>query len=73
MVERLNHTIFQMLSCLFADDHKNRDYMLMHAVAARTNNVSKGTGLAANGVYLGRYPRLPTTSKYYFGRSRGKR
>ena len=37
------------------------DEMLMHAVAAHNNNVSRGTGLAPNEVHIGRYPRLPMT------------
>ena len=59
MVERLNHTLCQMLSYLIADDQKNWDEMLMHAVDAHKNNVSRGTGLAPNEVHIGRYPRLP--------------
>ena len=35
--------------------------MLMHAVAAHNDNVSRGTGLAPNGVHICRYPRLPMT------------
>ena len=61
MVERLNHTLCQMLSYLIADDQNNWDDMLMHAVAAHNNNVSGGTGLAPNEVYIGRCPRLPMT------------
>ena len=52
MVERLNHTLCQMLSYLIADDQKNWDEMLMHAVAAH-NNVSRGTWLAPNEVHIG--------------------
>ena len=48
-----------MLSYLIADDQKNWDDMLMHAVAAHNNNVSRGTGLAPNEGHIGRYPRLP--------------
>ena len=64
MVERLNHTLCQMLSYLIADDQKNWDEMLIHAVAAHNNNVSRGTGLApneANEGHIDRYPRLPMT------------
>ena len=61
MVERPNHTLCQMLSYLTADDRKNWDEMLMHAVAAH-NNVSRGTaGPAPGEVHIGRYPRLPMT------------
>lgn len=61
MVERLNHTLCQMLSHLIADNQDNWDEMLLHAVAAHNNNVSRGTGLAPNLVHIGRYPRLPMT------------
>ena len=62
MVDRLNHTLCQMLSYLIADNQRNWDDMLMHAVAAYDNNVSRGTGLAPNEVHIGRYPRLPMTT-----------
>ena len=39
MVERLNHTLCQMLSYLIADDQKSWDDMLMHAVSANNNIV----------------------------------
>ena len=71
MVERLNHTLCQMLSYLIADDQKNWDDMLMHVfavhndnvhvLAVHNDNVSRGTGLAPNEVHTGRYPRLPIT------------
>ena len=61
MVQSLNHTLCQMLSYLIADDQKDWDDMLMHAVAAHNNNVSRSTGLAPNEVHIGRYPRLPMT------------
>ena len=61
MVERLNHTLCQMLSHMMADDQANWDEMLPHAVAAHNNNVCRGTGLAPNLVHIGRYPRLPMT------------
>ena len=61
MVERLNHTLCQMLSHLIADNQTNWDELLLHAIAAHNNSVSPGTGLAPNEVHIGRYPRLPTT------------
>ena len=61
MVERLIHTLCQMLAYLIADDQKNWDEMLLHAIAAHNNNVSRGTGLAPNEGHIGRYPRLPMT------------
>lgn len=48
MVERLNHTLLQMLSYLIDDDQGNWDEVLLHAVAAHDNNVSRDTGLALN-------------------------
>ena len=44
MVERLNHTLYQMLSHLIADNHTNWDELLLHAIAAHNNSVSRGTG-----------------------------
>ena len=61
MVERLNHTLCQMLSRLIADNQRNWDELLLHAIAAHNNRVSRGTGLAPNKVHIGRYPRLPLT------------
>ena len=71
MVKRPNHTLCQMLSYLIADDQKNWDEMLMHAVAAH-NNVSRGTGLVPNEVHIGRYPRLPMTILEGRGSSRSE-
>ena len=61
MVERLNHTVCQMLAHLIADHQKDWDVMLGHVIAAHNNNISRGTGLASNQVQLGRYLRLPKT------------
>ena len=61
MVERLNHTLGQMLSHLVADNQTNWDELLLHAIAAHNNSVSRGTGLAPNEVHIRRYPRLPMT------------
>ena len=61
MVERLNHTVCQMLSHLIADHQKDWDVMLGHVVSAHNNSVSRGTGLAPNQIHLGRYLRLPMT------------
>ena len=61
MVERLNHTLCQMLSHLIVDNQTNWDELLLHAIAAHNNSVSRGTGLAPNEVHIGRYPRLPIT------------
>ena len=61
MVERLNHTMCQMLSYLIADDQTNWDELLLHAIAAHNNSVNHGTGLAPNEAHIVRYPRLPMT------------
>ena len=61
MVERLNHTLYQMLSHLIADNHTNWDELLLHAIAAHNNSVSRSTGLAPNEIHIGRYQRLPMT------------
>ncbi|CAB1113368.1 unnamed protein product [Ectocarpus sp. CCAP 1310/34] len=73
MVERLNHTLCQMLSHLIADDQKNWDEYLSTAIAAHKNNMSRGTGLSPNEIHIGRtglspneihigrYTRLPMT------------
>lgn len=44
MVERLNHTLCQMLAHLVADNQRDWDAMLSHAISAHNNNVSRGTG-----------------------------
>ena len=61
MVERLNHTLYQMLSHLIADNHTNWDELLLHAIAAHNNSVNRGTGLAPNEIHIGLYQRLPMT------------
>ena len=61
VVERLNHTLCQMLSHLIADNQTNWDEPLLHAIVAHNNSVSRGTGSATNEVHIGRYPRLPMT------------
>ena len=58
MVEGLNHALCRMLSFLIADDQNNWDGMLLHAISAHNNNVSRGTGLAPHETHIGRYPRL---------------
>ena len=60
-VERLNYTLCQLLSHLIADNQTNWDELLLHAIAAHNNSVSRGMGLARNEVGTGRYPKLPMT------------
>ena len=61
MVERLNHTLCQMLSHFVADYQTNWDELLLHAIVAQNNSVSRGTGLTPNEVHIGRNLRLPMT------------
>ena len=44
IVQRLNHTLCQMLSHLIANNQTSRDELLLHAIAAHNNGVSRGTG-----------------------------
>ena len=50
-----------MLSHLIADNQTYWDELLLHAIAAYNNSVSRGTGIAQNEVHIGSYPRLPMT------------
>ena len=59
MVEWLNHTLCEMLSQFIADNQKNWEELLLHAIAAHNNSVSRGTGLGPNEAHIVRYPRLP--------------
>ena len=61
MVERLNHTLCQMLSHLIADNQTNWNELLLHVIAAHNNSIGRGTGLAPNKVHIERYPRLSMT------------
>ena len=60
-VERLNHTICQMLSHVVSSKQDDWDEYLLQVVYAHNNHISKATGLAPNEVHIGRYPRLPMT------------
>ena len=64
MVARLNHTLCQILSHLIANNQTNWDELLLHAIAAHNNSVSRGTGLAPNEVRIG-----PKTTNDNFGRT----
>ena len=58
-VERVYHTMAQMLA--IAVDERQDDWGLHrpHAQFAHSNSVSAATGLAPNEVHMGRLPRLP--------------
>ena len=60
-VERLNHTIAQMLSMMVNERQDDWDLCLPHIQAAFNNSVNAATGLAPNEIHLGRMPRLPFT------------
>ena len=60
-VERLNHTVCQMLSHVVSSRHNDCDEYLLQLVYAHNNHISRVTGLAPNEVHVGRYPRIPIT------------
>ena len=67
-VERVNHTMAQMLA-MVCNKHKNDwDAHLPHVEYAYNNSVNAATGLAPNEVHIGRLPRLPLA---VFDRSHG--
>ena len=60
-VERINHTMAQMLA-MVANERQDDWYLhLPHVEFAQNNSVSTATGLAPNEVHMGRLPRLPLT------------
>ena len=67
-VERVNHTMAQMLAMVCNEHQNNWDVHLPHVEYAYNNSVSAATGLAPNEVHIGRLPRLPLT---VFDRSYG--
>lgn len=60
-VERLNHTVCQMLSHVISAQQTDWDEYLLPCVYAHNNHVSRATGLAPMELHIGRYPRLPMT------------
>ena len=58
-VERVNHSMAQMLAMVCNEPHNDWDVHLPHVEYAYNNSVSAATGLAPNEVYIGRLPRLP--------------
>ena len=67
-VERVNHTMAQMLAMLCRKHQNDWDVHLPHVEYAYNNSVSAATGLAPNKVHIGRLLRLPLT---VFDRSYG--
>ena len=60
-VERVNHSLAQMLSLVISEQQDDWDEWLPYVVQAYNNSVSAATGLAPNEIHLGRMPRLPMT------------
>ena len=67
-VERVNHTMAQMLAMICNEHQNDWDVHLPHVGYAYNNSVSAATGLAPNEVHMGRLPRLSLT---IFDRSYG--
>ena len=60
-MERVNHTMAQMLAMLVNERQNDWDAQLPHVEFAYNNSVSAATGLLPNEVHMGRLPRLPLT------------
>ena len=58
-VERVNHSLAQMLSLVISEQQDDWDEWLPYVVQVYNNSVSAATGLAPNEIHLGRMPRLP--------------
>ena len=57
-VERVNHTMAQMLAMVCNEHQNDWDAHLPHVEYAYNNSVNAATGLAPNEVHIGRLPRL---------------
>ena len=68
-VERVNHTMAQMLAMVCNEHQNDWDAHLPHVEYAYNNSVSAATGLTSNEVHIGRLPRLPLV---VFDRSYGR-
>ena len=60
-VERVNHTIAQMLAMVCNEIYRDWDVHLSHVEFAHNVSFSAATGSAPNEVYLNRFPCLPLT------------
>ena len=67
-VERVSHTMAQMLARVCNEHQNDWDVHLPHVEYAYNNSVSAATGLSPNEVHIGRLPRPPLTG---FDRSYG--
>ena len=60
-VERVNHSLAQIISLIISEQQDDWDEWLPYVVQAYNNSVTVATGLAPNEIHLGRMPRLPMT------------
>ena len=60
-VERVNHSLAQMLSLVISEQQDDWDKWLPYEGQAYNNSVSTATGLGPNDIHLGRMTRLPIT------------
>ena len=60
-IERVNHTMAQMLAMVVNERQDDWDLRLPRGEFAYSNSVSTATALARKEVYVGRLPRLPLT------------
>ena len=60
-VERVSHTMAQRVAMVVNEREDDWDAQLPHVEFAHSNSGSAATGLAPNGVYMGRLLRLPLT------------
>ena len=67
-VERVNHTMVQMLAMVCNEHQNDSGVHLPHVEHAYNNSANVATGLAPNEVHIGRLPRLPLA---VFDRSHG--
>ena len=61
-VERVNHTMAQMLAMVVNEQQNDWDVHLPHVEFACNTSVSAAAGLAPNEVHMNRLPRLPLTA-----------
>ena len=67
-VERVNHTMAQMLAMVCNEHQMDWDAHLPHVEYANNNSVNAAIGLVSNEMHIGRLPRLP---RAVFDRSHG--
>ena len=60
-IERVNHTMAQMLAMVVNERQDDWDVHLPHVKFAYNNSVGAATGLAPYEVHMNRLPRLPLT------------